>query len=87
MGTRGTSLTPRPILKVIPAEATAGTMAHIIRLLLKDPRGEGPWPAPGRPPTPYQKFFLQQKMKFIEGAGNLRPIVGTQTFFWPLTPP
>ena len=25
-------------------------------------------------------------MKFIEGAANLNPIVGTQTFCWPLTP-
>ena len=26
-------------------------------------------------------------MKFIKGAGNLRPILGTQTFYWPLTHP
>ena len=24
-------------------------------------------------------------MKFIKGAGNLRPILGTQIVFWPLT--
>eukprot|EP00670_Eutreptiella_braarudii_P022633 CAMPEP_0174364370 /NCGR_PEP_ID=MMETSP0811_2-20130205/72617_1 /TAXON_ID=73025 ORGANISM="Eutreptiella gymnastica-like, Strain CCMP1594" /NCGR_SAMPLE_ID=MMETSP0811_2 /ASSEMBLY_ACC=CAM_ASM_000667 /LENGTH=48 /DNA_ID= /DNA_START= /DNA_END= /DNA_ORIENTATION= len=26
-------------------------------------------------------------MKFIEGAGGLRPISGTQTSLWPLPPP
>ena len=26
-------------------------------------------------------------MKYIKEDGNLRPILGTQTFFWPLTPP
>ena len=26
-------------------------------------------------------------MKFINGARNWRPILGTQTFSWPLTPP
>ena len=26
-------------------------------------------------------------MKFIKGAGTWRLILGTQTFFWPLTPP
>ena len=26
-------------------------------------------------------------MKFIKEVGNLRPILGTQTFFWPLTHP
>ena len=44
---------------------------------------------PGRPPHPphIRKIFLRRKMKFIKGAGNLRPILGTQTFFWPLTHP
>ena len=36
---------------------------------------------------PHQKNFLRQKMKSIQGAGNLRPILGTQTCFWPLTHP
>ena len=36
---------------------------------------------------PHQKNFSPGKMKFIEGAGNLRPILGTQTSFWPLTHP
>ena len=49
--------------------------------------GVGPWPAPVDPPPqpPHiRKVFLRQKMKFIKGAGNLRP---TQNFFWPLTHP
>ena len=56
------------------------------------PRGRGGVWGPGQPrPTPppttnIRKIFLRQKMKFIKGAGNLRPIFGTQTFFWPLTP-
>ena len=39
--------------------------------------------SPSRPPHPphIRKIFLQQKMKFIKGARNLRPILGTQTFF------
>ena len=43
----------------------------------------GPWPAPADPPTPsHQKNFpLGQRMKFLEGAGTLRPISDTQTFF------
>ena len=56
------------------------------RLLLKDPgRGGGAWPAPADPP--HIRIIFQQKMKFINGAGNLRPILGTQTFVWPLTHP
>ena len=39
------------------------------------------------PPHPHQKNFLRQKMKITKGARNLRPILGAQTFFWPLTPP
>jgi hypothetical protein len=27
------------------------------------------------------KIFLGQKMKFLKGAGSLRPILGTKTFF------
>ena len=46
----------------------------------------GPWPAPApadpptHPPTQIRKMFLRKKMKLIKGAGNLRPILGTQTF-------
>ena len=70
-----------------------------VRPLLSDPRGHkatdterggggsGPWPAPADPATHIGKIFLGQKMKFIEGAGNLRPILGAQPFFWPLTHP
>ena len=49
----------------------------------------GPWPAPADPPPPphIRKIFLGQKMKFLKGARNLRPILGTQKLFWPLTPP
>ena len=39
------------------------------------------------PPTHIRKFFLRKKMKFIKGARTWRSILGTQTFFWPLTPP
>ena len=37
-------------------------------------------PRPTDPPRHIRKNFLRQKMKFIKGAGNLRPISGTQTF-------
>ena len=47
----------------------------------------GPWPAPADPPTHTRKIFLRQKMKLIKGAGNLRPMLGTQNFFLPLTHP
>ena len=50
-------------------------------------RPYGALASPGRPPPPppthIRKLFLRQKMKFIKGAGNLRPNFGTQT----LTPP
>ena len=39
------------------------------------------------PPTHIRKLFLRKKMKFIKGARTWRSILGTQTFFWPLTPP
>ena len=39
------------------------------------------------PPTHIRKFFLRKKMKFIKGARTWRWILGTQTFFWPLTHP
>ena len=55
------------------------------RPLLGDPKGGGgclgPWPAPADPSTHIRN---RQKMEFIKGAGNLRPISGTHTFFWPL---
>ena len=55
------------------------------RLLLKDPQeggGEGAGqPQPTHPPTHIKKMFLRQKVKFIKGAGQLRPILGTQTSF------
>ena len=35
------------------------------------------------PPTHIRKIFLRQKMKFIKGAGNLRPILGTNFFLAP----
>ena len=42
----------------------------------------GALPSHGRPthPPTSERIFLRQKMKFIEGAGNLRPILGTPTF-------
>ena len=40
-----------------------------------------PWPTP--PPTHIRKFVLRHQKKFIKGAGNLRPISGTRTFFLP----
>ena len=53
--------------------------------------GEGQIGPPGfwltHPPTHIRKFFLRKKMKFIKGARTWRSILGTQTFFWPLTPP
>ena len=57
--------------------------------LLSDPRGARGGPGLSDPPThPHiRKFFLRGKMNFIKGAGKLRPISGTQTFFWPLIPP
>ena len=64
-----------------------------LRPLLQDPRGEGGLlgaltsPRPTPQPPHIRMGFLRQKLKFIKGAGNLRPIFGTQTVFWPLTPP
>ena len=64
------------------------------RPLLSDTRGGGgggqiaPPGILADPPThPHQKIFPQEKMKFIKGARTWRSILGTQTFFWPLTPP
>ena len=34
-------------------------------------------PRPTQPPTQINKIFLRQKMKFIKGTGNLRPILRT----------
>ena len=39
------------------------------------------------PPTHIRKFFLRKKMKLIKRARTWRWILGTQTFFWPLTHP
>ena len=71
-------------------QARAHTHPH--QAIAEEPGGGGgclgPWPAPAdQPPLPHQKFFLRQKMKFIKGAGNLRPISGTQTFFLASDPP
>ena len=52
---------------------------------LRNPSG-GAAPA-DPPPHPHQKIFLRQKKKFRKGPRNLRPVLGTQTFFWPLTHP
>ena len=56
------------------------------RLLLKGPGVLfGALASPARPKS---EKFLSGKMKFIKGAGNLRPVLGTQTFFFlPLPPP
>ena len=55
------------------------------RLLFCDLGGGGGLPSPG-PPTRIGKIFLGQKVKFIEGARNLRPILRAQSFLGPLTP-
>jgi hypothetical protein len=51
--------------------------------------GLGPWSAPAGPLAHHVKLFFtfssKKKMKFIQGAGNWRPILGAQPFFWPLT--
>ena len=49
----------------------------------------GPGHSPGRPlhPATSEKFSTGKKKKVYKGAGILRPILGTQTVFWPLTPP
>ena len=62
------------------------------RPLLSDTGGGGGQIGPQgfwltHPPTHIRKFFLRKKMKFIKGARTWRSILGTQTFFWPLTPP
>ena len=62
----------------------------ILRLVIRW-GGGGQTGPPGfwltHPPTHIRKFFLRKKMKFIKGARTWRSILGTQTFFWPLTPP
>ena len=41
--------------------------------------------SPGRPTRPPpSESFLSEKMKFMKGSRNVRPSLGTQTFFWPL---
>ena len=57
---------------------------HRLRTL---PLGRGVFGALATPPTHIRKIFLRQKMKFIKGAGNLRPISGTQNFFLASDPP
>ena len=63
----------------------------IARPLLSDTGGGGIWPPPGfwltHPPTHIRKLFLRKKIKFIKGVRTRRSILGTQTCFWPLTPP
>ena len=66
---------------------------------LKPSWGRGCWPSEGSLSVAWtvplsavllphiRKFFLRKKMKFIKGARTWRSILGTQTFFWPLTPP
>ena len=49
-------------------------------------RGGGGLASPGRPTHPHQKTFPPAKNEFIKGAGKLRPILSTQTLFWPRTP-
>ena len=39
------------------------------------------------PTHPHQKNFSHGKLEFIKGGGDLRSILGTETFFWPLSPP
>ena len=62
----------------------------------KDPPPPGGWEggvwdvaSPGQPNPPLhgRKIVLRQKMKLIKGAGNLRPILGTQTCFLASDPP
>ena len=56
------------------------------RSLHEDPRGGGgylgPWSAPANPgPLPTSEGVSSGKtMKFITGAGNVRPILGTKTY-------
>ena len=74
-----------------PPPGWVGCAAIGCRLLLKDPgeRGGGGGWGPGQPthpPTHIRKIILGQKMKFINGAGNLGPILG-MNFFWPLAHP
>ena len=68
---------------------TPGSQGGGGRLLLKGPRGLFGALAsrPNDPPGHIRKNFPRSKMTFIKGAGILRPILGTHTFFWPLTHP
>ena len=43
--------------------------------------------APPPPPNKIRQIFPGGKMKFIEGAGQWRPIEGTQSVLWLQTPP
>ena len=52
---------------------------------LRTPPGGG---GAGQPPThPHQNICVRENMKSIKGAGNLRPILATQTFFLSDPPP
>ena len=66
----------------VPAWRVEGRPGYCLRTL--EGGGGGGLASPGRPthpPTHIRKTFLRQKMKFIKGAGNLRPILGPQFFF------
>ena len=81
--------------KVWAAGTQTGPRARqvvVSRPLLSDTGGGGGQIGPPgfwltHPPTHIRKFFLRKKMKFIKGARTWRSILGTQTFFWPLTHP
>ena len=57
-------------------------------MILKVGRGGGyhgvPWVVADPPTHQIRNMFLRgKKMKFIEGAGKWRPILGTKTCLWP----
>ena len=68
-----------------PHGAGRGCLRYLSGHSLVTPGGGGgylgPWPAPAHPHQ--KKFSSGKKMKITKGAGNLRPILGTQTVCWP----